>query len=233
MMDRAIKALFAQYQNVVLLGETGSGKSEVGINLGIQLATTLPGQQLHLFDMDQTKPLFRLRDIDEADSVSRLTIHYQNQVMDSPVVVGGVEEAIQNPQKYVIVDVGGGAQGARLIGQFCDVLKRKDTLALYLINSYRPWSLTPKDFMETMSEIVEGSGLDRFCFVANPNLGSETTCNDVVKGYFAIREKLGIEPQFLCALVNLADEVRASLKVPVLPIRMTLATSKVETMNNA
>lgn len=233
MMEEKLKNLFKPYKNIILLGEAGSGKSEVGINLAELLAESDTDRSIHLFDMDQTKPLFRTRDAKHTQRLKNVEIHYQKQLMDSPIVVGGVEEAITNSSKRVILDIGGGEQGARMIGQFAELLQGPETIVLYLINSYRPWSMTETDMRDTMKEILGGCGLNRFNFVANPNLGPGTTLQDITEGYLVIKRKLGIEPEFVCVLSELMNEVREVIDIPLLPVKLALATSRVELMKNS
>ena len=51
-------------KNFVFIGEAGSGKSEIAINFAVNLAR-IADRPVHFFDMDQTKPLFRSRDVKE------------------------------------------------------------------------------------------------------------------------------------------------------------------------
>ena len=47
-------------RKLVFLGEAGCGKSEIAVQLALELAAQ--GRAVHLFDLDQTKPLMRARD---------------------------------------------------------------------------------------------------------------------------------------------------------------------------
>ncbi|MDY4532022.1 MAG: ATP-binding protein [Enterocloster aldenensis] len=47
--------------NIVLIGEAGSGKTEIAANIAILLAEK-DEKPVYLIDMDQTKCLFRARD---------------------------------------------------------------------------------------------------------------------------------------------------------------------------
>jgi len=55
-------ALSSKKTNFILIGEAGCGKSEISLNLAKYLAEN-SDKQVHLFDMDMTKPLFRSRDL--------------------------------------------------------------------------------------------------------------------------------------------------------------------------
>lgn len=230
MQDFRLKEKLRAYKNFVLLGEAGSGKSEIGLNLAIALSEEFPQKEVHLFDMDQTKPLFRSRDAGKAGKLNRVIIHYQEQIMDSPIMVGGVEAAIMDSSKYVIMDIGGGEQGAKLIGQYSELLQGDESIVLYVVNSFRPWSRNRNDFAETMRQVLGGCGLERVCYVANPNLGCNTSPEDVTQGYKMIKDNLRIEPQFICVLSGQTVLNSSHFDIPVFPIELMLATSRIEQM---
>ena len=78
----------ANYKNFVLLGEAGSGKSEIALNLAAHLAQCQP-LPVHFFDLDMTKPLFRSRDLAEEMEALGVHFHFEKQFMDAPTQVGG------------------------------------------------------------------------------------------------------------------------------------------------
>ena len=53
-------AFLPEARKLVFLGEAGCGKSEIAVQLALELAAQ--GRAVHLFDLDQTKPLMRARD---------------------------------------------------------------------------------------------------------------------------------------------------------------------------
>ena len=63
-MEKTLKKLLENKKNFVFVGEAGCGKSEIALNfaMGMRKLTDKP---IHFFDMDQTKPLFRSRDVRE------------------------------------------------------------------------------------------------------------------------------------------------------------------------
>ena len=83
----------ANYKNFVLLGEAGSGKSEIALNLAAHLAQCQP-LPVHFFDLDMTKPLFRSRDLAEEMETLGVHFHFEKQFMDAPTQVGGVNRLL-------------------------------------------------------------------------------------------------------------------------------------------
>lgn len=91
-MKQILTELLKNKKNFVFVGEAGSGKSEIAINFAIQLAR-LSDKPVHFFDVDQTKPLFRSRDVKEKLQEENVTFHYEEQFFDAPTIVGGVRRA--------------------------------------------------------------------------------------------------------------------------------------------
>lgn len=227
-MSSVIKDLFGKYDNFVLIGEAGSGKSELGINLAYELARIDENRKVHMYDMDQTKPLFRVRDFKESEGELPFVIHYQKQLMDSPTLVSGIEDSLTTHAEVTILDVGGGEQGARMIGQFEEFMQDDNTVVLYIVNSFRPWSKTPEDIEDTKREVLGACGLHNVQHVANPNTGSTTEPDDIISGLAHIRNVLGIEPVMLCVREDIVPAIEGKQDLPVFPIETVLTMEVIE-----
>lgn len=55
------------------------------------------------------------------------------------------------------MDIGGGAHGSHMIGQFSHLLNGENTRVLYIVNPFRPWSGRREDIDVTMRRVL-GSG---------------------------------------------------------------------------
>ena len=213
------------WHNFVFLGEAGSGKSEIAISFAKALAKTGAGR-VHFFDLDMTKPLFRSRDAGADLEQAGLVVHYQEQFMDAPTLVGGVGPLLRDEDSLVVLDVGGDHIGARAIGGFAPQLNRPSTAVFYVINAYRPWSDTIEHIDETLGKILGVSHvkLTQLFLVANPNNGVSTTLDEVVEGFHKTDALVGeyMPLTFACAREELAEAAARALPVPVLPLRLAL-----------
>lgn len=211
-----------EVRNFVLLGEAGCGKSELAINLSRELVGS--GLPVHLFDLDMTKPLLRTRE--QAGPIERLGIelHFEEQYADAPTTTGGVQRLLRDDGCYTVLDVGGDHIGARAVGGYAPQLNRDNTRIWYLVNPFRPWSLTPERAAQVYSEILGVSHLhaQRVHFVGNPYFGADTSAEDVLAGYESLLELVDAV-DFLCVPEHLAAAVADELPVPVFPIRRYLA----------
>lgn len=223
-----MERIFAQLEgkrNFAFLGEAGSGKSEIAMTFARALAARVP-RPVHFFDLDMTKPLFRARDAAAALESAGVKVHFQEQFMDAPTLVGGVGPLLRDPDCMVVMDVGGDYIGARSIGGFAPLLGRPDGAALYVVNPYRPWSDTVEHIDGTLGKILGVShlGLEKLAVVCNPNNGADTTPEEFSQGLARTRELLGpyLPIAFACAREEIAAQAAARADLPVLPLRLEL-----------
>ncbi len=213
-------------RSFAFLGEAGSGKSEIAISFAKALVKP-GGRPVHFFDLDMTKPLFRSRDAGAELERAGVMVHYQEQFMDAPTLVGGVAAALRDGKSLVVLDVGGGSAGARSIGGFASQLNSPACAVFYVINAYRPWSDTIEHIDGTLSRILGVSHvkLSQLSLVANPNNGADTTLDEVVEGCrrtdALVREYLPLS--FACVREELAEAAAKALPVPVFPLRLALS----------
>ncbi len=220
MVEDKLRALLREKKNFVLIGEAGSGKTEIALSLAAHM-TRLTDRKVHLFDMDQTKPDFRARDAKERMDAEGVLVHFHEQLLDSPVVATGVSEHLRDPEACVLMDVGGGNYGAHMIGQFHELLNAPDALVLYVVNPYRPWSGDAESVAETMRRVLGSARLERISVLANPNYGPHTTLEEIVSGVERVHELVGERPvDFVCALEKHCPALGSIVKEPVIPIRL-------------
>ena len=101
-MDKDFGELLKEKKKFLFIGEAGSGKSEIVLNVAAKLAEQT-GAKVQVFDMDQSKPLYRSRDMKDAFAQKGVEINYQLQFLDAPTVVGGVAESLMNKDVYTAV----------------------------------------------------------------------------------------------------------------------------------
>ncbi len=224
-MQATLKELLKSKKNFVFVGEAGCGKSEIAINFAVEIAK-LTDRQVHFFDMDQTKPLFRSRDVRAMLEQKGVIFHYEDQFFDAPTLVGGVREHLLNEDAIVIMDVGGDHLGSRLIGGFSALLNRRNTQNFFVINAYRPWSRELVAIDGTMARVLGMAHIDlkNISLMSNPNLGISTTAEEVLSGNQRLKDMIEefLPVEYLCVQENLYPDVSGKTDTALLPIRLYL-----------
>ena len=212
-----------EQHSFVFLGEAGCGKSEIAVNLALRLAAE--GERpVHFFDLDMTKPLFRSRDAAQLLEDGGVTVHFEEQFMDAPTLTGGVSRLLRDRSVYTVLDVGGDHIGARAVGGYAPLLNRAETVLCYVVNPYRPWSMTLEHIDKVLGETLGVSHLrvEGLHMVGNPNLGQETELADVLAGEETLLELVGpYKPvEVLCVREDLAAAAAERAVTPVYPLKL-------------
>ena len=171
---------FSKAKNYVFIGEAGCGKSEIAINLAYTLKES--GEDVHFFDLDQTKPLFRSRDVKDQMEAAGISYHYQEQFYDAPTIASGIAETLTDGHKTCVLDIGGNDTGSRVVGGFASIVNRPDTVVYFVVNPYRPWSKTTEVLAQTLNSVVWAARVQSVKVICNPNVGYTTTAKEVMDG---------------------------------------------------
>lgn len=179
-------------QIIVLIGNYGSGKTEIAMNLAVNAAEK--GLNTLVIDLDKVNDYFRM-----SDRVELLTDRNINVV--SPTFAGkgvtpssmssAVASAFDGDWDYVVFDVGGDAAGALSLGRYHPdfaALQREQLHVYDIVNVFRPMSGTPEKIL-TLKEEMEGfARLQVTGFVNNANLLNFASADDLRRGYDVLRE---------------------------------------------
>lgn len=207
------------------LGGAGSGKTEIALNFALGLRRETD-RTIRFFDMDQTKPLFRARDAADRLTEAGIEFHsnYDTSIEDVAAIAPGVIAALGDMESYVILDIGGNEQGARVIGQFFERLNRDDSIVFLPINPYRPWSGSPDELRATIEGITRAARAGCVRLVSNPNFCAQTSAQDVIEGNQKLKEMLdGKYPvSFLCAMESLCPALEERLTEKLIPLRIQI-----------
>ncbi|HWI61941.1 MAG TPA: hypothetical protein VNT75_08895 [Symbiobacteriaceae bacterium] len=166
----------------VLAGHSGSGKTEIAVNRAIRLARE--GKRAALVDLDTVNHYFRTRIVlDQLQAAGvRVVLPPPGLVnADIPVVSPEVRGILKDPNWQVLVDLGGDAVGSRMLGQFAEELEGKADMLL-VVNPFRPRTSTAEKALTEAADILATAKLGWTGVLANPNLGPDTTADDVISG---------------------------------------------------
>ncbi len=194
----------------VLIGNFGSGKTEIAINMSLNASKS---GRTALVDLDIINPYFRSTERKHLLSEHNITLH-------SPVfAMTGVEVPSLPPDIYsvfiddhqtVIFDVGGDPAGAVALGQYKNNFDSLDHLeVLYVINSRRPFSADLQANLDMMNKIAIRSRLKITGLINNSNLSNVTTAEILEEGYDMVRSisvETGVPVKFTAGMPNIVTE---------------------------
>ena len=207
----------------VLVGHFGSGKTEIALNLAMDLASqSIP---VTMADLDVVKPYFRTRSargLLSESGIDLLAPDGPNIHADLPIIVPQIRSHLRRSDRHLIIDVGGDNVGARVLGSLSDVLDPTETECFLVLNFKRP-STPDSDGAVDMVRKIEAVGrLPVTGLISNTHLLDETTLEVVLYGLERAREtgdRLGIPVVATAVSEILADEVRAAIDGPVVALR--------------
>lgn len=168
----------------IITGHYGSGKTNISVNLALELAKT--GSKVTVVDLDIVNPYFRTADFTELfaqNGIELISSMYANSNLDIPAISFDVERLCRE-DGYVIIDVGGDDAGATALGRYkeaFDDFKSDDIIdMIYVINCCRYLTRTPQEALELMYEIEETARFKHTGIINNSNLGTETTIDTAI-----------------------------------------------------
>ena len=159
----------------------------------------------------------------EAFAKDGVQIHFQEQFQDAPAQVGGVRASLYS-DCYTLLDIGGGHQAAKYAGGYNDLLSKENSVPVYVVNPYRPWTHSIEGVDGTMSHILSSIRLDHIYILGNPNLGYTTTDNEFINGLEKIDELFeGLTVvKSACVRKEIYDAVKGRTGKELIPIELYL-----------
>ncbi len=213
----------------VFTGHYGSGKTEIAINYALELKNRFA--RVALVDLDIVNPYFRSREAKEflaGRAIQVVASAEQCFNTDLPALSRDITGVLKNEEVMVVVDLGGSETGARVMGRFRRQIKDDEYEMLLVVNPFRPFTAGPAGIQSLVVEIEAASRLKVTALVSNPNLGRETTVQDIAAGHRLVREAAratGLPLRFIaldCSLAGSRDLENQEL--PVLFLKRFMLT---------
>ncbi|MCR5809739.1 MAG: ATP-binding protein [Clostridiales bacterium] len=174
----------------VIIGNFGSGKTELALNMAFDAAKK--GEKVTLVDIDVINPYFRSTERKpelEAAGIRLISPNFTTSGVEVPSIPPEIFSVFSDNSDLVIFDVGGDPVGAIAMGQYYGYFKELENFEVwYVINIRRPLSSGTPENLEMIGKICGVSRLKVTGILNNTNLAHETTIDDLLDGVEVTRE---------------------------------------------
>ena len=181
-METYEKLLRGNSRVKILMGEFGSGKTELAINYALALRDQ--GADTAIVDIDLVKPYFRTREnsmILQKNGVLLVAPDKNLANADLPILPHELSRILHGTTHEVVMDVGGG-ESAIVLGQLQQEFEKSTYQAIMVVNTRRPFTRDKAGIIQTLRRIEQASRLKISGLISNTNLAGETTCEHVYEG---------------------------------------------------
>ena len=196
---------------LVLVGNYGSGKTEISLNLALKLARR--GEKVTLVDLDIVNPYFRSSErteLLEKEGVKVYAPSFAMSTVDVPSLPADIQAVFADKSRRVIFDVGGDDTGAAALGQYKPYFDQDDVEVLFVVNAFRPLSGDADSVCDLMLRVARRSRLSPTAVINNANVAWETEESDLVRGEELLREvstRMNLPIGYLCAKQDILDKL--------------------------
>ena len=211
---------------VVLVGNYGSGKTELALNLALASAQQMTTP---LVDLDIVNPYFRSgekADVMKAAGVRVLMPTFAMSTVDIPALPAEIQSVFEQPSQRVIFDVGGDDTGAAALGRYAPSFRRyrEDTTVCLVINAMRPLTQTAEDVVDLAQRIAARGRMNIDVIINNTNLADQTEPEMLAAGH-----QVAVEAAKLLGVSRVVDVAMPQLGVKdALPLTRHMAPDWME-----
>jgi len=211
----------------VIVGNYGSGKTEVSINLAVNQKRA--GVDVKIADLDLVNPYFRTREARKALVKLGIEVVVPEEKYlqaDLPILSPLISGLIRQPSDLTLIDAGGNNVGATVLAALADSFRNRHIHMLQVVNPFRPFTDTIEGCLKMRDEIEKASKMTINGIIGNANLIDETSIDNIYTGYDFVKTLSGktrLPLKFITAPVELLSDMdMGRFSCPVLPIERQL-----------
>jgi hypothetical protein len=212
---------------VVIVGNYGSGKTEISVNLAAE--RRLAGLEVSIADLDLVNPYFRAREARKqlaALGIKVILPADKYLQADLPILSPAVGGLLRHPAGLAILDVGGDKVGATVLASLGDAMKGNPFRMLQVINPLRPFTDSISGCMRMKDEIEQASRMPVSGIIGNANLIDDTTVDVIYAGYdfvMKVSQESGLPMEFITVSAGLEDGIdKGRFSCPILVLHRQL-----------
>ena len=176
---------------IILIGNYGSGKTEIALNMAVRAAAE--GKRTQVIDLDKINDYFRMSDhvklLDEKN-INLVSPTFAGAGLTQTNMSAAVGSAFAQDWDLVVFDVGGDPAGAMSLARYHSDFAALEPgqLEVYdIINVRRPMSETPEKILKLKADMEGFARQTVTGFINNSNLQTWASAQDLRDGYPVVR----------------------------------------------
>ena len=176
---------------IILIGNYGSGKTEIALNMAVRAAAE--GKRTQVIDLDKINDYFRMSDhvklLDEKN-INLVSPTFAGAGLTQTNMSAAVGSAFAQDWDLVVFDVGGDPAGAMSLARYHSDFAALEPgqLEVYdIINVRRPMSETPEKILKLKADMEGFARQTVTGFINNSNLQAWASAQDLRDGYPVVR----------------------------------------------
>lgn len=222
-MRQALSEWMDDHRLTIVVGHSGSGKTEFSVNLAVTLAQN--GKRTAIADLDVVNPYFRSRERKELFKRLNIQLITSSQACadaDVPSMPAELNTLLQDDRIYGVLDIGGDRAGARVLARYRPKLLEQPCKVLFVLNANRPLTYTPETAIHALRQIEDMTGLPIDGIINNTHLCNETTEDDIYWGaWLADEVSRQTDIPIVCHVVHRLLMRRLNdMPQPIFPVRL-------------
>ena len=173
----------------ILVGHYGSGKTEIALNLALEMKNHF--DQVALVDLDIVNPFFRSAeqgDVLKQAGIKLLAPTFALTGLDIPALPAEIQMVFANSEIHTVFDVGGDDAGALALGKYKREFEEAGYELIYVVNPFRPRSDSVQAVVDMMNRVAQSARLVPSGLINNANLGGYTTREQLQQGLDFLKE---------------------------------------------
>ena len=180
---------------IILIGNYGSGKTEIALNIAIRAAAR--GERTQVIDLDKVNDYFRMSDrveLLEQNKIDVVSPTFAGKGLTPSSMSAAVASAFAQDWDLVVFDVGGDAVGSTALGRYYEdfqdfmAMGPEQLEVLNVVNIRRPLAGTVEKIIDLQQQMEIHSHLKITGMINNTNLATMTTPAELRDGYEMLRE---------------------------------------------
>lgn len=176
---------YLDHRLTIIIGEYGSGKSEIAVNMSLAQRKALPDKKLLIADLDIVNPFYRSSDcaaVLEEAGIRLVTPMYAGSNVDAPVLPPDMYVIFDDESYQGIFDIGGEDMGALVLGSLKKRIENTDAVIYMAVNSLRPFTSDAEQIAIMTNELSAAAGFKIDGYINNTNLLEDTTAEMLAQG---------------------------------------------------